>query len=277
MAISSRCSGRARGATDTARIVKNGGDRISAVSFWPVAADTAQTCNAWRLFLVTLSLSILAALAGLVIVAGLSWRDHIAERAVRRTLLDDCSPLLDQSGVQHGGDDFPRLDGVHLGQRVRAELIADTMTIRRLPQLWLSLTRLEARPGLPEFAILVRPAGTEFYSLTANYDHRLDAPAGLPSEILVRGSGPAAQALLARTGDVISRILANEKIKEVAVTAKGLRLVWQASEGRRGEHLLLRQAMFDNARVPPERFTALLADLDDLSRAIGTTWETRQR
>lgn len=216
----------------------------------------------------TFTLPVLIALAACAAVAILGWRDHERQRVTRRSLLDACASHLEQSKISYGGDGFPRLDGVINGVQVRAELIPDSMTIRRLPQLWLSLTRLETRKNLAEFAILVRPTGTEFYSLTSHYQRRLDAPAGFPGEILLRGSGRQAQLLLDLVAGAAARILVNEKVKEIAVTAKGLRLVWQASEGRRGEHLLLRQATFDDAHVTADDFDSLLSSLDDLGRAI---------
>ena len=116
--------------------------------------------------------------------------------------------------------------------------------------------------------MLVRPAGTEFYSLTSQYDHRLAKPRGLPDEVLIRGSGPAAQPLLDRTASVLGRIFSDPKVKEVAVTARGLRLVWQANEGRRGEHLLLRQSVFDGDGVAARDFEYLLDQLQSLSAAV---------
>jgi hypothetical protein len=217
--------------------------------------------------------SIFVGVLGLALIGFMARRDHAAQREKRRDLLDQSAGLLERSSISHCGDGFPNLEGRHLGHYVRAELIPDTMTIKRLPQLWLSLSRIEPRPGNSEFAILVRPSGTEFYSLTTGYEHRLEPPAGLPDEILVRGSRPSAQQHLDRVGPIIGKILADPKVKEVGVTKKGLRLVWQASEGRRGEHLILRQCVFDDARVTRSDFARLLAYLDELSVAVTSSAE----
>lgn len=205
---------------------------------------------------------------GLAAITMIAMRDHAKQRASRSDILGQCAELLEQSVVSHGTDGFPILEGRHAGRYVRAELIADTMTIRRLPQLWLSLTRIESRPANCEFAALVRPSGTEFYSLTAGYEYMLEPPAGVPAEILIRGSKPAAQAHLNRIGSLVAKITSEPKVKEIGVTKKGLRLVWQASEGRRGEHLILRQSVFDEAQVTRSNFARLLGYLDDLSSAI---------
>lgn len=214
----------------------------------------------------------LFSLAGLAGIAVLAFREHGKLRQSRRALLDPCSVVLDQPTVTHGDDDFPRLEGRDRGRVVGAELIPDSMTIRRLPQLWLSLTRFEARPNTHEFAVLVRPAGTEFYSLTSHFTYHLRPPPALQQqEVLICGATPGAQRLLDDMSHVIARILADPKIKELAVTRKGLRIVWQAGEGRRGEHLLLRQCVFDDAHVSVESLRRLIADLDEVSRSLSPT------
>ena len=223
----------------------------------------------------TISVPVLIAFAGIVTVALLGYRQSAAQRADRRGLLDDCRALLDGGHIRHGHDGFPRLDGRFDGRLVRAELIPDSMTIRRLPQLWLSLTIIEPRRDMPDLGLMVRPSGTEFYALTPDFEERLNPPAGLPDEIMIRGKGSAAQMLLNFHGRYIGGILGDQRVKEIAVTAKGLRLVWQLSEGRRGEHLLLRQSIFDDAGVRPEALSHLLVSLCGLSDAIGATTETK--
>jgi len=207
----------------------------------------------------------LFSIAGLTGIAVLAFRERTKLRQSRRDLLDPCCRVLDTPTVTHGGDNFPRLEGRDRGRLVHAELIPDSMTIRRLPQLWLQVTRFEPRPRISEFAVLVRPAGTEFYSLTSHFSHHLTPPPMLPHEVLVRGSSPGAQRLLDQLGPVVAGVLADPKVKEVAVTRKGLRIVWQAAEGRRGEHLLLRQCIFDDAHVSADSLRHLLSRLDEVS------------
>lgn len=212
--------------------------------------------------------AIAIAVLGVIVVGWLAIRDHRAERIGRRGLLDRCAGVLDGALIRHGGDDFPSIEGTSAGVRLRADFVPDTMTIRRLPQLWLSFTRFEDFAGVPEFAVLVRPAGTEYYSLTTYLDQRLDAPPGLPEEVLIRGSRDDAQGLLDAAAPSLRSILADPRIKEVGVMRKGLRLVWQCAEGRRGEHLLLRQSTFDDAAVSAAEFQRLLDLLEGLSQSV---------
>ncbi len=216
----------------------------------------------------------LFAVAGLAAIAALAYREHVALRHSRRGLLTACQPVVDAATLSHGGDDFPRLDGRRHGRRIRAELVPDSMTIRRLPQLWLVVTRLQPQPRIAEFAILVRPSGTEFYSLTSDLTHNLTPPPALPREVLIRGGSPDAQSLINAIERDLARILANPKVKEVAMTRQGARIVWQAGEGRRGEHLLLRQCVFDDAAVDAATLARLIRELEFLNDAVAEAIET---
>lgn len=193
-------------------------------------------------------------------------REHRALRRSRSSLLDRCEDRLQSGRIESGLAEFPRLTGRYTGRPVHAELIPDTMTIRRLPQLWLSVTLLETLPVRGGFAVLVRPSGNDYYSLTETFPHTLQPPGTFPWEVLVRGASLADQRLIDQCGALVAGILSDPKVKEVAVTPKGVRIVWQAAEGRRGEHLLLRQAIFDNADVTPDAFDHILSTLLSLSK-----------
>ncbi len=109
-----------------------------------------------------MSWPLIVAILGIAVTIVVAWREHRKLRAARRTLLDSCRGVLTRATLSHGGDGFPMLDGYHGGRFIRAELFPDSMTIRRLPQLWLKLTRIEVRHGLSEFSVLIRPSGPEF-------------------------------------------------------------------------------------------------------------------
>lgn len=216
-----------------------------------------------------MSMSALIALAAIVAVVLVSYREHRSLLAARRRLLNRCAGVLDRAQLTHGDDGFPRLAGQYEGRPVHVELIPDTMTIRRLPQLWLSVSLLDRSAGVPGLDVLVRPTGNEFYSLNTHFAHRYEPPPGFPAEVLIRGDRGAGH-LLAELSELLAVILADPRVKEVAITERGLRIVRQAGEGKRGEHLLLRQALFDNANVTHADLESLLHHLEGL-RAIVTT------
>jgi hypothetical protein len=222
-----------------------------------------------------MSWPLIVAIIGISATCVVGLREHRKLRTARQALLDSCRGVLTKATLHHGGDGFPRLDGYRNGHFVRVELFPDSMTIRRLPQLWLKLTRIEVRDGLPEFSVLIRPSGTEFYSLTGQHTLNLRPPAGLADEIVARGEGAGAQRLLDAVAPALRRIFTDPRIKEVAVTAKGLRLIWQVAEGERGEHLILRQCQFEGSGVSPDALAARLDDLEQLSAAIDNAIEVR--
>ena len=149
------------------------------------------------------------------------------------------------------------------------------MVIRRLPQLWLSVTLLDTLTDVPSLALLARPAGYEFYSLTGALTKSLDPPADLPQEILIRGSDARSERLLQHLAAELSASMADPRVKEVAITNRGLRIIAQAGEGRRGEYLLLRQAVFDHAEVPAGDLARLLDHLELLRCAIARREQKR--
>lgn len=215
-----------------------------------------------------MSLTLFVAAAGAVTVSYIAVRDHRAAMAARRGLLDECAAVLDRSELTHGADGFPQLSGSHRGRGVKVDLVLDTLTMRRLPQLWLSTTLLDRNPGLPGLSILVRHCGTEFYSLSSRFEYRLDTPADFPAEVLIRGDEEA-EPLLAELAPVLSGILQDPRVKEIAITERGMRIVRQGAEGKRGDHLLLRQSVFEKAQIARDEFAMVLDQLHSMRRVAG--------
>ena len=197
-------------------------------------------------------------------------RDHRRRRAARRDLLSDCTRLFDACRVEHGGDGFPRITAGCGARRFDVRLISDGMTIRRLPQLWLQVTELARLEGVGGLAVLVRPSGYEFFSLTAGFHHVMEPLPAFPREVIVRGADENDERSLQKLAAPMAAILRDPAVKEIAVTERGLRIVRQADEGRRGDYLLLRQAAFDGAQIPAEMLAELLDHFDTLRRALVT-------
>jgi hypothetical protein len=203
------------------------------------------------------------------ILGFLAARDHRIARERRAHLLDECAGVLQRSQLTHGGDGFPHLRGRYGKLDVDVKLICDTMVMRRLPQLWLQVTVLERRPEIAGVAALVRPAGYEFYSLTGVFEHVIEPPPLFPAETIVRGESLRAEHTFDLIAAPVAAILFDPGVKEVAVTREGLRITRQAAEGRRGEHLLLRQAVFDNAAVSADCLERTLGEIEALRALLG--------
>lgn len=195
------------------------------------------------------------------VMANLALRDHRRALGARRRLFNDCLGVLEAEHWSAGGDGFPALEGRAFGHDVKAALIPDTMVMRRLPQLWLSVTMMKPQPHSPSLSLLARHSGNEFYAVTLDLPRRIEPPAGLPLDVLVRGSGPMAEALCHELAPVLAKLLADTRVKEVTLTPKGVRIVRQVAEGQRGEHLLLRQAVFGDVTVERADFMRTLSDV----------------
>jgi hypothetical protein len=214
-----------------------------------------------------MSLSVIIAVLGAITVSMFARREHAKAVGARRPLLDHCAKQLADAKIGFAQDGYPRLEGVYRDQKLRVELIPDSMTVRRLPQLWLQLTYLEKRPNAAEYSVLVRPTGAEFYSLTNELPITLKPPRTLELEMLAKGSTAFSQQALDASAPTLARLFADPRMKEIAITRRGIRFVWQAAEGSRGDHLF-RQCRFEDAAIDPHDFSMLLRKLDDFRTSL---------
>jgi hypothetical protein len=217
---------------------------------------------------VPLALAIGTALIGTATVAVLTRREARSRAARSQALLDDCRSLFESCRIDRGADGFPLLDGMLAGRALRLALVPDTLTLKRLPQLWLSVTLRRPLPLEADLALLARPNGAEFFSIAQRLRARLETPADLPAGLLAKGSDPGAQSLLNDLAGLLGAFFADPKVKEVAVTRRGLRAVVQAREGKRGDYLLLRQSAFGADRLDPAAVLAIIDRLIGLESAL---------
>lgn len=217
----------------------------------------------------SLELVFAASAAGIAALAWLAHRERQTIRGRRRLILEPVLALFDDPHVSIDGSGIPKLDGRYRELDLKLELIPDTMTIKRLPQLWLSVTAIQPLPIADAgIAILIRPSGADFYSLTERMNQRLDPPPSLPWECLVRGETDKSASTLAAITLAAARILSDPKVKEIAATKRGVRVVTQLAEGKRGQHLLLRQCDFEGAILSPALLDTIVHDLQALLSSL---------
>lgn len=210
------------------------------------------------------------AAAALAALAFMAMRDHRRELRLRAALLDAVTPEFPDSRAEIGPDGFPSLratlpDGCFLD----VGLLADSLVMRRLPQLWLIVTiREREEVPRPSLGALARPTGAEFYSRVMRFPDRLRSPANLDAALLFRGEGNIGAAALHRVGGALDSLFRDASLKEIAATPRGIRVVRQASEGDRGAHLLLRQMRFSLSPISLALVARCLADADVLRQAL---------
>lgn len=185
----------------------------------------------------------------LIVAAGIG--GHRTAMRQRLRLLDEASGLVDDPAFGLSPDQFPIVTGrIADGRKVKIELIADTMVTRRLPQLWLSVTVLEAGVrDIPALGALARPTGSEYYSLVPGLPEWM-APPEIGVPLLMRGSADVTSAQALAAGKHFRALFADLSVKEAVITPRAARVIYQASQGGRAAHMLLRQAQFPLETVP---------------------------
>jgi hypothetical protein len=196
--------------------------------------------------------------AGIVVLIIMHRRNRAAVRLKRSALFARTYELFDAYRVTQDRLDYPILTGEYRGCTFHVDAVVDTLTVRKLPVLWLRVSLLAPLPGTAALDILVRSQNVEFYSPANDLGHQLRALPGWPADAIVRTNDPSrAPDLL-----VINRhmgVFDRAQTKELLITEKGVRLVHMQDQGRRAEYLVLRQAEFEHDSVDQQ----LLRDLMD--------------
>lgn len=196
----------------------------------------------------------------LLAVAVLTWiyrRDRAKLRALRGSIFTLVYPLFDSYRATQESVDFPQLRGRYRGHDFHIDALIDMVTFRKVPSLWLRVSLLEPVPYQGTLDILVRSQNVEFYSPANDLPHAIEPPANWPAGTIIKTDDPNAMPPAAVIDPHI-RFFEAPKAKEILVTPKGVRLVYQADQGTRAEYLVLRSANFASPQVAPELMTALL-------------------
>jgi hypothetical protein len=199
-----------------------------------------------------------------VATAWLGWQSvgSAAARA-RAGYLDACAPLFTGviKGVAETG--FARLSGLYRGQTFDVQVVPDTLSVRKLPVLWLLVTLPEQLPLRGTFDVMLRATGLETFSGFARLGDQIEVPSGFPAECSIRTDAPEGLPDSA----VIKRYMAGldkARLKEVVVAPTGVRVVWLAEEADRGGYLLFRNAEMGSVALPPTVLQPLMDGLCDL-------------
>ncbi|RFC63667.1 hypothetical protein DYI37_11745 [Fulvimarina endophytica] len=209
-------------------------------------------------------------------LAALSWqlaRARAARSAARARYLDDCLALFDEHRMQIAATGFPRIAGRYRGRAFDVQVVPDTLTVRKLPALWVLVSLIEEMPLKARFDLMVRPGGTETFSAFHTLSHQIPIPAGYPEECTIRSDDPGDPA-----GETVMRrhldLFEDASVKEVIFSPKGLRIVFLAEEADRGRYLIYRDAemgMVPLGAVRLERvlrrLTAIADDIHELEGA----------
>jgi hypothetical protein len=161
----------------------------------------------------------------------------------RRAILGRVQDVLDESCVTQQGIDYPVLTGRYRGAPVTVALIVDTVTLRRLPTLWLSITRRQPLPLSGPVDILLRPSTTDIVSPGEQFPTQHRVPSTWPAHIRV--ATPAGGTLDFSQLAVALPVLREQRTKDVLLTPAGARLVTELARAELGHYRIVKRSKFN--------------------------------
>lgn len=162
---------------------------------------------------------------------------------------------------------YPQLVGKYHGLAVRLYPLVDTLAVRKLPSLWLLATIPEPLPLTATYDLMMRPAGPTTFSNFDRLPVTLDHPPDAPIEAVIRTDDP--QHVLPHHVVALHLGLFREpQAKELLITPKGCRIVWQLAEADRVRYGVFRQAEFGEVSLDPDLVRDLLDHLIALRHSI---------
>ncbi len=195
-----------------------------------------------------------------IAAAVLAWmyrRNRRSLASLRGAIFAPAYELFDSYRVTQAGIAYPELSGVYRGHAFHVDAVVDTLTVRKLPVLWLRVSLLAPLPGLATFDVLVRSHNVEFYSPSAELPHRLEPRPGWPADAMIRTDNAGRLPDLAVLDRHIE-VFSTPATKELLVTPKGVRIVHLLDQAKRAEYLVLRQADFAGPQVARDLLRALM-------------------
>ncbi|MDX6302489.1 MAG: hypothetical protein QOF53_3703 [Nocardioidaceae bacterium] len=183
----------------------------------------------------------------------------------RRSILDSVRGVLEDSELAQRGIDYPVLTGTYRGAPVTVAVIADTLALRQLPTLWLSVTRRQPLPLAGPVDILLRPSSTDIVSPGERFPVQHPVPPDWPQHIRVAtplGGTPNLGGLSAALP-----LLHDPRTKDLLVTPTGARLVTRLARAELGQYRIVKRAKFV-VNLTAGELTALLDDVCAMTAGI---------
>lgn len=184
----------------------------------------------------------------------------------RASVYDDVLGRLENFRITQDDVDYPVLVGTYRGKQIELRLIADHVGYRKVPSLWLQLSVHAALPIQGVIDYLARPQNIEFYSPSADLPYSIPIPSHWPQHAILKTSDLQLSTSLNPLDDIID-LFDDASMKEVLVSPRGARLVWQVDQARRREYLVLRAVGFEHDRIDEQ---LLYSRLDRLLGLVHT-------
>lgn len=198
-----------------------------------------------------------------MLAAGLLWQSAGASalRARQRSgYLARCLPLFSNTIQAAAETGFARISGLYQGQIFDIQVIPDSLSVRKLPCLWLLVTLPAPLPVPGSLHVMLRATGLETFSRFATLPDQIAAPQGFPDDCTLRTDWPGAMPDPTIIGPYLAG-LDQARLKELVVAPTGLRVVWLVEQADRGRYLLFRDAEMAVAPLDPAVLQPLMGGL----------------
>jgi hypothetical protein len=183
----------------------------------------------------------------------------------RRAILGRVQDVLDESSLTQQGIDYPVLTGRYRGAPVTVALIVDTVTLRRLPTLWLSVTRRQPLPLSGPVDMLLRPSATDIVSPGEQFPTQHHVPSTWPAHIRV--ATPSGGTVDFSQLAVVLPVLQDQRTKDVLLTPAGARLVAELARAELGHYRIVKRSKF-NASLSADELVAALDALCSMTQGL---------
>jgi len=193
-------------------------------------------------------------------------RDQQKTKLIRRGMLDDCIDLLQNTNMEKTISDFPHLSGQYAGYSVTLALILDTMAVRKVPPLWLTV-EVEGKQVIKgSLDLLVRPQNSEFYSPSWQWEGNLKTPKNWPKHSIIKYQQDVASI------DVLTQyvpsIFEDDHMKELLVLPSKLRITYLVKQAAKSEYMVLRNVLLDAKPIDKRQVERLIKKAIEIRESL---------
>lgn len=209
----------------------------------------------------------IATLVGVATLIFLYRYERKQKKHTRAQFFAGCLDLLQSYRVTQDGVAYPIVVGRYRGYDVRMEPVIDHMAWRKLPLLWLKVTVFADIPYHGVIDLLMRPHGAENFTPSHDLDYDVEIPPGWPQEGVLRTDFPDCMPPLEVLTSKLA-LFADERMKELVVTPKGVRVVARIFQAVRANYVTFREIKFPGDRVNKEFARELLDAAIGISQTL---------
>jgi hypothetical protein len=213
--------------------------------------------EAGRLLSVSAALPEAAALLGAAALFLLHRYERRAKKRQRARFFADCLGLLRTYKVTQEDVDYPVVTGTYRGYAVRLEPVIDHMAWRKLPVLWLKVTVLTDIPYGGVLDLLIRPHGAENFTANPELEYSVKLPEDWPQDGVLCTDDPETMPPLELIAPRLG-IFADDRLKELVITPRGVRLVARMWQAVRANYVTFREIKFPAEQADAELVRRLL-------------------